>query len=223
MKIISDREYQGLVANSSKTDVSKVEELKKAHQEEIATLKKESGEKDSRNQRLIDNLKEDHKIAMERKVNEQDIVVQKATKTLEDKLQKLTIESEGYKKEKEILTQAFKNLCFDVKDMKEEKCYSCGCKGTYSQMHGIHGAEDFGGDGFDLKPTPQVHPCNACNGTGFKPQPSSVPDPFRGFLESQGFKVIDVTTSQHEASPKVEEWIPNFLKLWDDKEKHIPS
>ena len=51
-----------------------------------------------------------------------------------------------------------------------EKCYSCGGKGTYSQMHGVHGAEDFGGDGFDEKPSIHNYPCKACNGTGFKPK-----------------------------------------------------
>lgn len=51
-----------------------------------------------------------------------------------------------------------------------EKCYSCGGKGTYSQMHGVHGAEDFGGDGFDEKPTIHNYPCKPCNGTGFKPK-----------------------------------------------------
>lgn len=51
---------------------------------------------------------------------------------------------------------------------KQEKCYSCGGKGTYSQMHGTHGSEDFGNDGFDIAPSIHNYPCNACNGTGLK-------------------------------------------------------
>lgn len=53
-------------------------------------------------------------------------------------------------------------------EQKKEKCYSCGGKGTYSQIHGVHGADDFGGEGFDEKPTIHHYPCKACNGTGFK-------------------------------------------------------
>lgn len=60
------------------------------------------------------------------------------------------------------------SLC--TKSNYEEKCYSCGGKGTYSQMHGVHGAEDFGGDGFDEKPSIHNYPCKACNGTGLKPK-----------------------------------------------------
>ena len=54
--------------------------------------------------------------------------------------------------------------------VSEEKCYSCGGKGTYSQIHGLHGAEDFGGDGFDTVPKIYKHLCTACNGTGLKPK-----------------------------------------------------
>lgn len=55
-----------------------------------------------------------------------------------------------------------------MNNMTQEKCYSCGGKGTYSQMHGIHGAEDFGADGFDLPPGIHNYPCKACDGTGLK-------------------------------------------------------
>ena len=53
--------------------------------------------------------------------------------------------------------------------MTQEKCYSCGGKGTYSQMHGIYGAEDFyKRDGFTEKPSIHTYPCNSCEGTGMK-------------------------------------------------------
>lgn len=53
--------------------------------------------------------------------------------------------------------------------MTQEKCYSCGGKGTYSQMHGIYGAEDFcKRDGFTEKPSIHNYQCNSCEGTGLK-------------------------------------------------------
>jgi hypothetical protein len=50
--------------------------------------------------------------------------------------------------------------------MEEKKCKHCAGKGTYSQIVGLHGAEDFGGDGFDIAPSIQNFPCKSCNGTG---------------------------------------------------------
>lgn len=47
-----------------------------------------------------------------------------------------------------------------------KSCYSCNGKGFYTQMTGLHGAEDFGGDGFDLPPNAKKFPCSACDGTG---------------------------------------------------------
>lgn len=57
----------------------------------------------------------------------------------------------------------------------KEKCYSCQGKGFYTQIHGIHGAEDFGGDGFNTLPTTHEYPCSACAGTGLK-KVSPMPD-----------------------------------------------
>jgi len=59
--------------------------------------------------------------------------------------------------------------------MENEKCYSCQGKGFYTQIHGIHGAEDFGGDGFNTLPTIHEYPCSACAGTGLK-KVSPMPD-----------------------------------------------
>lgn len=58
--------------------------------------------------------------------------------------------------------------------MKKEKCYSCGGKGFYTQIHGLHGAWDFHpSEGFDEKPSEHKYPCSACNGTGFKQKPKA--------------------------------------------------
>ena len=69
-------------------------------------------------------------------------------------------------KAKELAEEIMTHIKYPI---KEEKCYSCGGKGTYSQIHGIHGAEDFGGDGYENKPSIHNYPCKACNGTGLKP------------------------------------------------------
>ncbi len=64
-------------------------------------------------------IAENNKIAMERKGAEVDLLIQKATKKLADENKSLTIENENNKKEVLILTKAFENMGFDVKDMKE--------------------------------------------------------------------------------------------------------
>lgn len=116
MKIISDAEYKSLILKSS---TKEIDEVKRLHEVELNKLKEGKGQLEAKHQRTLDNLKEDHRIAMERKDAAQDIVIQKATKELEAKVQKLTIENESNKKEVDILTKAFANLGFDVKDMKE--------------------------------------------------------------------------------------------------------
>lgn len=116
MKILTDSEYSALLSKSSTSEVTEANRL---HKIELDRVKAEYEDDSKDKARQIKRLEEDSKIAIDRVKAEQDLVVQKATKTFEDKVQKLTIESEGYKKEKEILTQAFKNLGFDVKDMKE--------------------------------------------------------------------------------------------------------
>ena len=52
-----------------------------------------------------------------------------------------------------------------------EKCYSCGGKGTYSQIHGEEGFEDFGGERYVKAPSIHNYPCKMCNGTGLKSTP----------------------------------------------------
>jgi uncharacterized protein (UPF0335 family) len=65
------------------------------------------------------NLVKDHDLIIRRKDLEVDVKVSEATKELNAKVQKLELENGNYKKETQILTDAFKNLGFDVKDMKE--------------------------------------------------------------------------------------------------------
>lgn len=84
------------------SDMRKVEvEVKKDHEKEIADIKK------------------DHEIVIKRKEAELDVKILEKTKEFKDKVAKLELENGNYKKEVEILTKAFENLGFDVKDMKE--------------------------------------------------------------------------------------------------------
>lgn len=73
--------------------------------------------------------------------------------------------------EHDFCTLLFSKDASNPKEEVEEKCYSCGGKGTYSQIHGEEGFEDFGGEGYIKVPSIHNHPCSACNGTGLKPTP----------------------------------------------------
>lgn len=70
-------------------------------------------------QKIIDDLKKDHQIEIDRKDAEVDVKISTAVKEKDTKIAKLELENGIYKKEVEILTKAFENLGFDVKDMKE--------------------------------------------------------------------------------------------------------
>jgi predicted DsbA family dithiol-disulfide isomerase len=112
MKILSNTEYEALVAEASQaktSDVDKViEELERKHRLELDAISRQNK-----------NDKEDADILLKRTKAEQDLVVQKTMKDLNDKVQELILENGNYKKEVEILTKAFENMGFDVKDMKE--------------------------------------------------------------------------------------------------------
>ncbi len=61
-------------------------------------------------------------------------------------------------------------------ETKKEECYSCGGKGTYSQIHGISARGDFIGDkDYSEKPSIHNYPCKACDGTGLKQIHNSSP------------------------------------------------
>lgn len=51
-------------------------------------------------------------------------------------------------------------------ELKKGQCPSCWGKGFYTQMYGIRGADDFGGEGFETKPTIHKKECPTCKGTG---------------------------------------------------------
>lgn len=115
MKILSDQEYKALLAKIDEKDNS---EAVKPYKEEIQSLKKEIDTLIDNHARKIDQLKEDNKIAIEREKASTDVQIHKATESLKDENLKLTIAKSKAEQEAEILTTAFKNLGFDVKDMK---------------------------------------------------------------------------------------------------------
>lgn len=47
-------------------------------------------------------------------------------------------------------------------------CQSCYGKGYATVHQGLHGAEDFGGDGFDETPTTKIRFCHCLRGTALK-------------------------------------------------------
>ena len=59
-------------------------------------------------------------------------------------------------------------FCHSIKPPVEDKCYSCGGKGYYTQMYGEVGSDDFVGGGYEISPTIHKKPCSACKGTGKK-------------------------------------------------------
>ena len=47
--------------------------------------------------------------------------------------------------------------------LDEKKCKYCYGKRYYTVLYGIHGSEDFGGDGFDSAPSIHRIACSKCN------------------------------------------------------------
>jgi hypothetical protein len=109
MKFLTNSEYEKLLKGNVKPqEVSLLEDKVKDLE---TSLDKITSEKS--------NLVKDHDLIIRRKDLEVDVKVSEATKELNAKVQKLELENGNYKKETQILTDAFKNLGFDVKDMKE--------------------------------------------------------------------------------------------------------
>lgn len=116
MIFLSTTKYNELLAKANRNDVSG---LQKNHNIAIEKIKEDHKNEIKNYERKEALLKEDHLREITRIKADVDLEVRKATQTLEDKIKTLTIENESNKKEKEILTTAFKNLGFDVKDMKD--------------------------------------------------------------------------------------------------------
>lgn len=123
MKILSDAEYKALInikQDAVETNIYKAEMLKLQNElkEYKKKVEKEIEEINYDNDKNVENIIEDYKIKLTRKEQEVENKIHIATKELKEKLDKLTIENNNNKKEVEIMTTAFKNVGFDVKDMK---------------------------------------------------------------------------------------------------------
>lgn len=110
MKILSDKEYQALLAKVNGGETKKEAELK----EEVKFLNESllNAKKDA------ENKEKDTEIILKRKDNELENKVFDLTKELRDDLADKNAKLNNATKEVEILTKAFENLGFDVKDMK---------------------------------------------------------------------------------------------------------
>lgn len=123
MKILSDAEYKALIEQKQKNNEEsyykdEYKKLDKMFSEYKENAKKNVDELQTNFKKEIDNLKKDQEILLTRKEQEVENKIHTATKELKEKLDKLTIENNNNKKEVEIMTTAFKNVGFDVKDMK---------------------------------------------------------------------------------------------------------
>ena len=96
------------VQKNLRKDIDSFEATNKSLVEDNNNLKRE-----------IKSIKEDNEIVIQRKDLEVDVKVSQSTKVLVESNQKLLLENGNLKKEVEILTKAFENMGFDVKDMKE--------------------------------------------------------------------------------------------------------
>ena len=115
MKILSEKEYQALLG---KIDNTLIKETEKNHKEEVNSLKRKHQEEQEDSARRLAIAKEDNKITVERMQASIDTQIIKATEVLTKKIAQLELEKGNALKEVEILTKAFSNLGFDVKDMK---------------------------------------------------------------------------------------------------------
>lgn len=115
-KILSTREYNELL---DKVNGATVDPKIKQLEDKVEKLTKDAKTELQEHETIVKNLKEDYKILLARKDSEVETKVNEKTKDLTDTNQKLTIENNSNKKEVEILTKAFENLGFDVKDMKD--------------------------------------------------------------------------------------------------------
>lgn len=93
-------------------------EVLKKVKNDVEKLEKKLEILEEEHYREVDNLKKDHALEMRRAEAAIDVKVSEKAKEDRLKIAKLELENGNYKKEVEILTKAFENLGFDVKDMK---------------------------------------------------------------------------------------------------------
>lgn len=98
--------------------VDQSKEVKKLN-DYISKLETQRNDERETHKKEINNLKEDYTIILNRKDAELDVKISESTKILTKDLAKSEAEASNAKKEVEILTKAFENLGFDVKDMKD--------------------------------------------------------------------------------------------------------
>lgn len=115
MKLLSEKEYQALLG---KIDNTLIKETEKAHKEEVSALKRKHQEEQEDSARRLAIAKEDNEIALERMQASVNTQIIKATEALTKQIAILQLDKGNALKEVEILTKAFSNLGFDVKDMK---------------------------------------------------------------------------------------------------------
>ncbi len=112
---ISKAEYDALVKRAEgKGNEKEIKELG----EIIEGLEKDKETMREDHKREVTNLEADNKVLLDRKEAEVETKVAVATKELNEKIGTLTIEKNNAVQKAEILETAFKNLGFDVKDMK---------------------------------------------------------------------------------------------------------
>lgn len=116
MKFLTNKEYEDLKRRALgdgenkevKTLKEEIQYLRKSHAEEVEHLNKEKI-----------NLEKDNEIIVKRKDLELSNKIEEATRKFKDELATTKMDLNNKAKEVEILTKAFENLGFDVKDMKE--------------------------------------------------------------------------------------------------------
>lgn len=91
--------------------------------------------------------------------------------------------------------------CHIPREEEKSKCYSCGGKGTYSQ---IHDSEELG---YVIGPKIHNHPCSACNGTGLN---NTQPTPQAESKREHSTKEENIVVDKSTPSPDTE---------WETKER----
>lgn len=108
MKILSNKEYNDLVNKTNEEHKKAVDKLVNTYEEQLIEIK-----------RRMTHQAEDYERQKKAFIDSNDLEVRKRTKSLEDEISNLTMQKASLQKEVDMLTKAFENLGFDVKDMKD--------------------------------------------------------------------------------------------------------